>query len=69
MYVPLDVPVGLSVLDELADRETDVFGNLAQQNGRHVPTLVKRHGRATARAVSILFVRTTLSDFREAELE
>jgi hypothetical protein len=59
----------LSVLDELGNREADVFGDLPKQNRRDVSTLVKRHGRAMAGAVSILLVRTALSDFGEAELE
>jgi len=60
---------GLSVLNELSDREADVLSDLAEQNRRDVSTLVKWHCSGSARAVSILLVRTTLSDLREAELE
>ena len=36
------------MLEEFADREPNVLGDLAQQNGRDVPTLVKRHGHRPA---------------------
>ena len=61
--------LGLAVLEEIFDRETNIFCDLAKQNRRDVSSLMKRHGRTTPSAIAKLFMRPTLPDLDEAELE
>jgi len=53
--------------EHLGDRETDVFGDLAQKNWRNVAARVKRNRRVAPRAIAKLLVRTTLPHFNEAQ--
>jgi hypothetical protein len=55
------------MFEHLRHGETDIFGDLAQKNWRNVAARVKRAGCGAARAVSKLFVRATLSHFRETQ--
>jgi len=55
------------MLEHLGHGETDVFGDLAQKNWRNVAPGVERDRRVAARAVSKLFVRTTLPHFGKAQ--
>jgi hypothetical protein len=48
--------------------DTDIFGNLSQENGRNVTTLVEWHRRRPAIRMSKLFVGTALSNFSETEI-
>lgn len=57
------------MLEKLADRKPNVFCDLTQQNRRDVPTLMKRYGRTTAIAMSILLMRSTLPDLDKAKLK
>ena len=59
--------MGLPLLEHLAHCEADIFGDLAQKNWRNVAAGVKRDRRGAARAVSELFMRTTLPYFGEAQ--
>ncbi len=45
--MPLGRRVGLSVPEKLIKRETDVFGNLTQQDRRDIPALVKWNRRVS----------------------
>jgi len=54
------------MFEHLRHRETDIFGDLAQKNWRHVAARMKRDRRTAARAVTKLFVRATLPHFDEA---
>ena len=46
----------LSVLEQFIKREADIFGNLTEQDGRDVSTLMKRHRCAAAGGIAELFV-------------
>jgi len=48
--------VGLSVLDQLIKRETDVFGDLTEQDWGDVSALMKRNCCAAACGIAELFV-------------
>jgi hypothetical protein len=52
----------------LFDRETDVPGDLAEQDGRDVSPLVEGHGCGAAVGMPELFVRPSLASLREAEV-
>jgi len=54
--VRVDGRVGLSVLEQLIKRDTDVFGNLTKQDWGDVPTLMKRNRCAAACGIAKLFV-------------
>jgi len=51
------------VLEEIGHRHPDIFGNLSQQNGRNVPTLMKRDGSDTTTRMSKLFMGAPLAHF------
>ena len=44
------------MLEELCDREADVFGDLAQQRRRNIATGMHRNGSTASRAVAKLLV-------------
>jgi hypothetical protein len=58
---------GLGLGDELADVHSDVAGDCPEQSRRDVTTLVKRNGRRPPVRVSVLAVRTTLTDLNESQ--
>lgn len=58
---------GLGLGDELADVHSDVAGDCPEQSRGDVTTLVKRNGRHPPIRVSVLAVRTTLTDLNESE--
>jgi len=63
------VPCGLTELEQVIDGESDVFGDLPEQDGRNIPALMKRHGGASSSTITKLLVGTTLPDLRETKLE
>ena len=65
----VDCRVGLSVLEQLIKRNTDVFGNLTKQDWRDVPPLMKGDRCTATCGIAKLFVRSTLANFGEAESE
>ncbi len=69
MCVPLERWVGLSMLEKLIKCETDVFGNLTEQDWRNVSALMERNRCAAASSVTKLFVCPALTNFGEAKLD
>lgn len=59
--------VGLSVLEQLIKRKTDVSGNLTKQDWRDVPPLMKGDRCTATCGIAKLFVRPSLANFGEAE--
>jgi hypothetical protein len=55
------------MLEHLGHRETNIFGDLAEKNGRNVTAEVKRHSCTATRVITKLLVRTTLPHFAEAQ--
>lgn len=49
------------------DGETDITGDAAKEDRRHITAAVNRHGRRTSVSVSELLVRSALPDFHETE--
>lgn len=56
------------MLDELADRQADILGDLPQQRRRDIPARMKRHCRATTSGIAELLVRSALPHFDETRL-
>ena len=69
MRVPLERRVGLSMLEKLIKYETDVFGNLTEQDWRNVSALMERNRCAAASSATKLFVWPALTNFGEAKLD
>jgi hypothetical protein len=55
------------MLEHLGHRETDIFGDLAEENRRNVAAGVKRNRCTATGAITKLFVRPTLPHFGEAQ--
>ena len=55
------------MFEQFGHGETDVLGDLPEQNWGNVATGVKRDGCGAACAVTKLLVRTTLPHFNKAE--
>ncbi len=59
----------LSMLEQLIEREADIFGYLTEQDWGDIPTLMKWNRCATACGITELFVRSALADFGETEFD
>jgi hypothetical protein len=57
------------MLEQLIKCETDVFGDLTEQDWRDVSTLMEWHRCAPSGRIAELFVRTALANFGEPESE
>jgi hypothetical protein len=57
------------MLEKLIKCETDVFGDLAEQDGRDVPALMEWNRCAASRGIAELLVRPALADFGETEFD
>ena len=57
------------MLEKFIKCETDVFGYLTEQNWRDVSALMEWNRCAATRRITKLFMRTTLADFGETELD
>ena len=55
------------MLEHLGHRETDVFGDLPEKNRRNVAAGVERNRCTATRAITKLFVRTTLPHFGKSQ--
>jgi len=56
------------VADEFVNGESDVFCDLAEQDGRNISAFVKRNCCAPPVCVAILLVRTSLPSFNKSKL-
>jgi hypothetical protein len=52
---------------EFLDSQTDVFGDLAEENRGYISAFMERHGGIAAIRMAEVLVGTTLPDFREAK--
>ena len=57
----------LTTFEQFFDTQTDILGDLAQQDRGNIPTGVERHGSAATIGMTELLVGTALSGFDEAE--
>lgn len=57
------------MLEKLIECETDVFGNLTEQDGGDISALMKWNRCAAACCITELLVRSALADFGEAEFD
>ena len=56
------------MLEQLIDRQADVFGDLTKQCRRNVASLMKRYSRPATVGMAKLSVRASLADFYEPKL-
>jgi hypothetical protein len=56
------------VVEQVIDSQANVLGDLAEQDGRNIPSPMERHRGASAGSVTKLLVRAALPDLREPEL-
>ncbi len=61
-----DVSSYLSKRDEFFCGETDIFGDLSNEDRRYLPPAVIRNRRAATIRMAKLFMRAALADFRES---
>ncbi len=67
--VRVDRWVGLSVLEKLIKCESNVFGDLAEQDWRDVPAFMKWYRCAAACGIAELFVRSALTNLSETKFD
>lgn len=63
----MESTLALPVAQEFFRRHVDVLRDLAQEDGRDIPTLMERDGRRTPAVVAKLLVGTALADLNKPE--